>query len=73
MTITITLKGADARFSASIAQLLKLKTKDQFTLSEHGDITLVDADSIEGRKFVENNLNNHTILLTVSPHSLNTI
>lgn len=67
MTITITLKGADARFSASIAQLLKLKTKDQFTLSEHGDITLVDADSIEGRKFVENNLNNHTILLTVSP------
>jgi len=74
MTKTITLIGADARFSASVEQLLKLKTKGSFALGEHGDITLIDADSIDGRKAIEQNLDDRTIILTVSPehftHSL---
>lgn len=71
MTTIITLIGADARFSASIAQLLKLKTKGHFALGEDGDITLVDADSIEGKKFVEQNIGDHTIILTVTPSQFN--
>lgn len=74
MTTIITLIGADARFSASIAQLLKLKTKGRFALGDHGDITLVDADSIEGKHAIDQHLDDHTIILTVSPehfdHSL---
>ena len=74
MTIIIKLIGADARFSASVEQLLKLKTKGRFALGEHGDVTLIDADSIDGRKAIEKQLDNHTIILTVSPehfqHSL---
>lgn len=66
MTI-ITLIGADARFSASIAQLLKLKTKGNFVLGEGGDITLVDADSIEGKQAIDKHLDARTIILTVSP------
>ena len=69
MTIIINLRGADARFTASIAQLLKLKTKDKFALGDYGEITLIDADSIEGRKFAEKKLNNKTVLLTVTPES----
>ena len=67
MTIIIKLIGADARFSASVEQLLKLKTKGRFALGEHGDVTLIDADSIDGRKAIEKQLDNHTIILTVSP------
>lgn len=67
MTTNITLIGADARFTASIEQLLKLKTKGRFTLGDHGDITLVDADSIDGRKAIERHLDDKTIILTVSP------
>lgn len=67
MTTIITLIGADARFSASIAQLLKLKTKGLFALGDHGDITLVDADSIEGKHAIDQHLDDHTIILTVSP------
>lgn len=67
MSITITLIGADARFSASIAQLLKLKTKSQFVLGDHGDITLIDADTIDGKKATEKPLDNKTIILTVTP------
>ncbi|GAA5093923.1 hypothetical protein [Wohlfahrtiimonas larvae] len=74
MTKIITLIGADARFSASIAQLLKLKTKGQFVLGDSGDIKLVDADSIEGRQAIDRHLDARTIILTVSPeqfeHSL---
>lgn len=73
MTI-ITLIGADARFSASITQLLKLKTKGNFVLGEGGNITLVDADSIEGKHAIDKHLDARTIILTVSPsqfdHSL---
>lgn len=71
MTTIITLIGADARFSASIEQLLKLKTKGRFVLGDHGDITLVDADSIEGRQAIEKDLDDHTIILTVSPEHFN--
>ncbi len=67
MTTIITLIGADARFSASLEQLLKLKTKGRFALGENGDITLVDADSIEGRQAIEKHLGEGTIILTVSP------
>ncbi|MGL4673666.1 MAG: hypothetical protein ACRCXK_02275 [Wohlfahrtiimonas sp.] len=74
MTIIITLIGADARFSASVEQLLKLKTKGRFTLGDHGDVTLIDADSIDGRKAIDHHLDNRTVILTVSPehfeHSL---
>lgn len=67
MTTIITLIGADARFSASVAQLLKLKTKGRFALGDHGDITLVDADSIEGKHAIDQHLDDRTIILTVSP------
>lgn len=67
MTKIITLIGADARFSASIAQLLKLKTKGQFALGDNGVLKLVDADSIEGRQAIERELDDHTVILTVSP------
>lgn len=69
MNNIITLVGADARFTASIAQLLKFKTKGQYTLGSGGGITLVDADSIDGRRAIEKHLDDTTIILTVSPEN----
>lgn len=70
MSTSIKLLGADDRFSASIVQLLKLKTKNQYVLAEQGEITLIDADSIEGKKAVERKLDDRTIFLTVLPDQL---
>lgn len=67
MNIAIELLGADARFRASIAQFLKLKSKDRFVLADKGTITLIDADSIEGKKALQKHLDDHTIILSVMP------
>ncbi len=68
--IRVQLKCADSRLIAGIDHVFKHSGNGFYELSSHGDIELIDGDSVEGIQFLKKGVKPESVILTVNPQKV---